>query len=230
MKLRKMKEVLLDRKNFVMGMLVIIAISLLCIAYKVKGSNFYDDFVVGSLFPEAIGVVIELAFVYLIFSWIERKRQSKYVEENERRSRSYLRFFIVDLMRCKLILDEAIKNDERFLQYKFEPERFKFYSNNVAENILIIDGLIVVLKSLDPELISNHIRKHTELEINSIQSMLPVVSGVTSEHFKIWQRMIFFMSLIVRSETVVKNTIIVLEKIKRFDQKTLNRFSVKQKT
>ena len=230
MEVNKIKGAFLDRKNLVIGVLALIAITFFYIAYEVKGADFYEGFIVGSLFPEAIGVVIELAFVYLIFSWIEKKRQNKSVEENEWRSRSYLRFFIVDLMRCKLILDEAIKNDEIFLQYKFEPERFKFYSNNEAENILIIDGLIVVLKSLDPELISNHIRKHAELEINSVQSMLPVVSAVTSSHFKIWQRIIFFMSLIVRSETVVKNTIIVLEKIKRFDQETLRHFSVKQKT
>ena len=54
MEVNKIKVAFLDRKNLVIGVLALIAISFFYIAYKVKGADFYEGFIVGSLFPEAM--------------------------------------------------------------------------------------------------------------------------------------------------------------------------------
>ncbi|WJG29031.1 hypothetical protein QSU96_18920 [Vibrio furnissii] len=219
-----------DKRVLIVLVLLLVAILLLHEGKSINGDEFYNNFVVGSLFPEMIGVVAELIFVYLIFSYIEQNRRQKEVIENERRARSYLRFFVVDLLRHKPLLDKCCLEEQELDFLRDNPEKFKFYDFQYDLNNRVINKLSEELQTLENEALCNHIRKHVEIELNALQSMLPVVSQISKEHFKTWQRILYFMSLINRGDNTVSNTKKVLAKIRSFDLNTKKQFNVRQRT
>ncbi|TOO21322.1 hypothetical protein CGH41_22675, partial [Vibrio parahaemolyticus] len=52
-----------DKRVLIVLVLLLVAILLLHEGKSINGDEFYNNFVVGSLFPEMIGVVAELIFV-----------------------------------------------------------------------------------------------------------------------------------------------------------------------
>ncbi|SJL84728.1 hypothetical protein [Vibrio palustris] len=177
-----------------------------------------------------IGVVVDMVFVYLIFSYIEERRRKKIVIENERRARSYLRFFIVDLLRFKPLLDRCLVEHKEFELFIESPEKFKFYDFQSAFNAKIINKISEEISVIESEALCDHIKNHISIELSSLQAMLPVISGVSKEHFKNWQRILYFMSMINKGNNTISNTKKILAKIKSFDVNTVKKFNVIQKT
>ena len=228
-KLKKLLAFAKDKRVLIVIMLLFLAIALLCEGWSINGDNFYKEFVVGSLFPEMIGVVLELIFVYLIFSYIEQDRRQNDIIENERRARSYLRFFVFDLLRHKPLLEKCALDDQDFKLLSENPEDFKFYDFQYNYNCRVISKISEEIQKNENEALCNHIRKHVAIELHALQSMLPVVSCVSKEHFKVWQRLLYFMSLINHGENTVINTMRALAKIKSFDLNTNKRFNVQER-
>ncbi|KNH13685.1 hypothetical protein AB4122_07530 [Vibrio cyclitrophicus] len=219
-----------DKRVLIVIALLALAVALFFEAQSIHNESFYKDFVVGSLFPEIIGVVAELLFVYLIFSYIDHNRHQQHILENERRSRSYLRFFIVDLLRNEQILNRCVELNDDFQVFKGDPEQFKFYDFQSEFNGKVINTLSIVVQECETESVCNHIRSHVKIDLGAFQAMLPVVSKVSAPHFKLWQRTLYFMSMIASGENTIGNTKKVLARIRLFDKITARQFVIKQRT
>ncbi len=194
----------LNQKAF--SAILITALALLSLAAYFGDS---DNFLVGNLTPELMGVCIELLIILWVFDrWQENSKKKKLVSL-ERRLREYLIFF----------LKHSFKNVPQ--EYRVG----RFFGKDHEKNIEQIDNLIQYVKSngLDEAALTS-IQQHCMRESRTLENLLPVASELTNEHFKAWCRIVYFINSIAGSqEPISKSTIDILQNIKRFDSESFKR-------
>ncbi len=204
MKFQCMRFDKLNQKTF--SIFLLCALLALSILAYLGDSN---TFLVGNLTPELMGVCIELLIILWVFDrWQERSKKKKLVSL-ERRLREYLIFF----------LKHSFKNVPK--EYRVG----RFFGKDHQKNIKQIDKLIQYIKSngLDESALTS-IQQHSIRERRTLESLLPVASELTNEHFKAWSRIVYFINSIADSqEPISKSTVDILQNIKRFDSESYKR-------
>ena len=197
-----MKNITLNSRRIISFVLLLALGIFLHVGFYLEGMLFAK-----SLVAEISGVLFELFVIIAVFNvWDERKKKSKLIT-SERRLRELLIFFLNNFSGPRII-NRAIR----------------FFGEDYSKNKTYINDII---RCLSEEEVAEEARKkiieHCKIESSTFESLLPVASQLTNEHFKSWIRMVYHVNLLVResdlNSTEVNGAIIkILENIKRFDK------------
>lgn len=182
-----------------LGMLFIFLVLLLGLGFFFADSGYLFN----SLVPELTGVVVELIIILLVFNyWQESSKKSKLITI-ERRLREYLIFFL--------------RHNFNSLPLDFKVGRF--YGEDYDKNQAILEKLRLKIQedglcSGDIQSIVSYCKRDAEI----LQSLLPVASQLTNEHFKSWSRIVHFVSNISQNSASVEQEVTgIIQNVKRFD-------------
>lgn len=196
----------ISRKRFIVGLVFcFIAFA----AFAVWGNQ--SSYFVGNIIPEALGVCVELLIVLWFFdSWQEKSKRKKLITI-ERRLREYLIFF----------LDHGFKDLPR--EYRIG----RFFGEDHEQNIEQIKRIMVYIESEDLlEPLVGRIVKQCRIDVENLRSLLPAAAELTNDHFKAWNRIVYFVHCIAMSDedteimTFVRD---ILQNIKRYDTASFDR-------
>jgi hypothetical protein len=182
-----------------LGVLITFLLCLLGLGFQLADPGYF----LNSLVPELTGVAVELIVILLVFNyWQESSRKLKLVT-NERRLREYLIFFLrhnFNSLPAVLKVGRFYGEDHDKNQKTLEKLRLKIQS----------DGL----SSEDIESIKNYCKR----DADTLQSLLPVASQLTNDHFKSWSRIVHFANNIAKDSASVEQEVTdIIQNIKRFD-------------
>lgn len=184
--------------------------------------TFSDDYVKtfkDNLVPELVGVAVDLALIVFVLDIIALKQEKKRSRQLEKRAREYLRFIVVNMLKNDELFEITKSALPSIVDYDANKHDFKFFASERLRSNEVIDALIVAL-SRENTTVNDHIKKHVETELSSFHSLFPIVAEVSDEHFKIWGRIVYFLTKVSHGEDLASNMITVLQKIKKFDRHT----------
>jgi hypothetical protein len=198
-----MKQFLISLLNKKVFCFFLLLFSLILIILAIYGED--DNYFIGNIVPELIGVCVEFLILLLIFEFWQKKDKQNQLITLEKRLREYLIFFL----------------KHNFQSLPYDIRIGKFFGKEHHTNIQDLSHLIKHLQS--HELSGNNIfsiKSHCLLEASTLGNLLPVASQLTDEHFKAWCRIVYFANKISISDNpsdIQKYTIDILQNMKRFD-------------
>lgn len=167
--------------------------------YNYNSNNHFGN----NLIVELIGVTLEILVTLFIFDyWQESSKKQKLITI-EKRLREYLIFFLKH-------------------NFKTIPSEYKigrFYGSDHNKNIQDLNKLrnYISKSGLSPKE-QKTIKQHCQKELSTLNSLLPVASELTDDHFKSWCRIVHFANCIAQDiEPTQKCTIDIIQNIIRFD-------------
>jgi hypothetical protein len=195
--LKKLSKI--EKKHFFIFLLFVFTI---CVVLAYYGNE--DNYIIGNIIPELIGVCIELFIFMLLFDqWRLRESRNNKIKV-ERRLREFLIFFLK-----KACSEQSLElNPWRF--YGSEYEQNQEMLNQVIEYINC-NGLS---EGLDSE-----IKKYCDNQKDIFNNLISVSAELENDHFKSWARISYFISAISSGEEKTSTaTLEILKNIKRFDK------------
>lgn len=217
------KDLLETHPKFAFALVMLLTGLLLFVGFT---DNYVEKFK-DNLVPELVGVAVELALIVFVLDIIALKQEKKRSRQLEKRAREYLRFIVVNLLKNESVYNETRNVLPSVVEYDSNRHDFKFLACERIRSNEVIDALIRVLSTSEPD-VHDHIKKHVEIELPSFHSVFPIVAEVSDEHFKIWGRIVYFLSKVANGDNVVSDMITVLQKIKKFDEKTEEIFAPRE--
>lgn len=209
-------------KNYLIGTVVIIVGFL----YLFLVENYFKTFV-DNVIPELVGVAIELVLIMIALDLIVKKQEKEKNKKIEQRSREYLRFFIINLLKNDSVFYYALNIEPELEVYRNNRSGFLFLSKDKDSNAAIINALIKALINIDTKDIEKETKNHIRIDLPAFHSMTPVVAQVSGKHLKKWGRILYFMSLIENDDSkFVLNMKVILNKIIEFDIETSKTYKV----
>lgn len=209
-------------KNSLIGIVVIIV----SILYLFLVTNYLNKFI-ENVIPELVGVAIELVLIMIALDLIVKKQEQEKNKKIEQRSREYLRFFIINLLKNGSVFNYALSIEPALEVYKSNRSDFLFLSKDKDLNKAIIESLIIALNNIDTKDIEKETKNHIKIDLPAFHSMTPVVAQVSGKHLKKWGRILYFMSLIENNDLkFIHNMEVILEKIIEFDTETSNLYKI----
>ncbi|HFT7388226.1 hypothetical protein [Aeromonas hydrophila] len=194
-------------KSNIMWCCLLISTYLLTHGFVKYGSPHYTD----NLIPELTGVFLEITIVLLVFNkWQERENYKQKISK-EKRLREFLIFIV-----------------NEFSGFKSMPRSFSFYGLSHTENQTVLNRLKSDLTSRQsiPLSFYKSFIEHCRIDIDALNSLLPVAADLSEEHFKSWSRIVFYtkksLMLELSSEDDFKefnnNVVKLIDYIRRFDK------------
>lgn len=203
-------------KNSLIGIVVIIV----SILYLLLVENYLTTFI-DNVIPELVGVAIELVLIMIALDLIVKKQEKEKNKKIEQRSREYLRFFIINLLKNDSVFNYALSFEPKLAKYKNNRTDFLFLSEEQDFNKSVIEALKKALDSVDEKTIEIETINHIRIDLPAFHSMTPVVAQVSGEHLKVWGRIIFFMTLIENNhKDFTINMKVILTRMIDFDIET----------
>ncbi|WP_318411895.1 hypothetical protein [Photobacterium leiognathi] len=197
----------LNKSNIMYACLLILVYLL---THGIVSSDAVIGYYKGSLIPELTGMFLELVIVLLVFNTYQARLDKDKKKEKERVLRKYIIFIIKKLK----VFDSV-------------PATFSFYAENHNDNHAVLTKLRDELIDGSEINISEDnvadIVKHCQVDIDAITALLPVASDLSSEHFKAWSRIVFYVkkiSLIDTENKFQEDLSKLVDYIKDFDDAT----------
>ncbi|HHK8488971.1 TPA: hypothetical protein ACQYCV_004623 [Vibrio parahaemolyticus] len=207
--------VLKKHPKFAFALFALLCGSTLFLVFSDDYSKTFED----NLVPEFVGVAVELALIIFVLDIIALKQEKKRSRQLEKRAREYLRFIVVNLLKDSRVFDKARSVLPSIVEYESNRNDFKFFASERARSNEVIDALVRVLATSESE-VHEHIQNHVSIELASFHSLFPIVAEISEDHFKTWGRIVYFLTKVAKGDDIESNIIAVLQKIKKFDEKT----------
>ncbi|MCM2365794.1 hypothetical protein AAFQ97_06015 [Proteus terrae] len=189
----------IEKKHF-FSFLTLLFILCLLFAYVGDENNYF----IGNIIPELIGVCIELFIFMLIFDqWRLRESKNNKIKV-ERRLREFLIFF----------LDKACDGLSENLKVG------RFYGSDYTENQKMLDNFIqhIEQQGLNENVILQ-VKKYCDNQKDVFNNLISVSAELENEHFKSWARISYFINAISTNEEKTSVAMIeILKNIRRFDK------------
>lgn len=189
----------IEKKHF-FSFLTLLFILCLLFAYAGDENNYF----IGNIIPELIGVCIELFIFMLIFDqWRLRESKNNKIKV-ERRLREFLIFF----------LDKACDGLSENLKVG------RFYGSDYTENQKMLDNFIqhIEQQGLNENVILQ-VKKYCDNQKDVFNNLISVSAELENEHFKSWARISYFINAISTNEEKTSVAMIeILKNIRRFDK------------
>ncbi|MCE9841354.1 hypothetical protein LZ636_16915 [Proteus terrae] len=189
----------IEKKHF-FSFLTLLFILCLLFAYVGNENNYF----IGNIIPELIGVCIELFIFMLIFDqWRLRESKNNKIKV-ERRLREFLIFF----------LDKACDGLSENLKVG------RFYGSDYTENQKMLDNFIqhIEQQGLNENVILQ-VKKYCDNQKDVFNNLISVSAELENEHFKSWARISYFINAISTNEEKTSVAMIeILKNIRRFDK------------